>query len=215
MSRLTAVAACFTALGVAAASPMPAAAGGSDQTSTQESPEQGSPEQGSAATGDTVGTTDPTMPATKPAGRAGAEERELTLDIARRAIDAFAEVRERYIDDGIENYATLEDFVRETEAGKRLEADIVSYGFSDVTDWRATMVAVGSAYNAVVYDLATDLTQRIEAARDNRRLDAATRAKIIAGLTALMPSPNNIGVLQALVDDPIYSNKLMLLEEEE
>jgi hypothetical protein len=98
----------------------------------------------------------------------------LTVDAAKRAIDAFAEVRDKYNDEGIENYNSLEAFVAETEAGKRLEADIMAHGFSDITDWNVTIMAVGFAYSAIVYDYAADLRQQIEAVRTTapRRGDA-------------------------------------------
>lgn len=156
---------------------------------------------------------DPTMPS-------GALEREdvtrnLTVDAARRAIDAFAEVRDKYTDDGVENFSSLEEFVAETEAGKRLEADIVAFGFADISDWNETIVAVGFAYSAFVYDYAADLRQQIKAVRHDAEIDEEMRAQLIAGLEALMPSRNNREVMQALFADQEYRDKLRLLEEEE
>jgi len=124
-------------------------------------------------------------------------------------------VRDKYTGEGLEDYISLEAFVSETEAGKRLEADIMAHGFSDITDWNETITAVGSAYSAIIYDYASDLRQQIEAVRNDPKLDEAMRARLVAGLTALMPPQTNRTVLQALLDDPIYRNKLRLLQEEE
>ena len=56
-----------------------------------------------------------------------------------------------------------------------------------------------------------DLRQQIEAVRQDRSLDEEMRARLIAGLSALLPSKNNRTVVQSLFDDPIYREKLKLL----
>jgi hypothetical protein len=140
---------------------------------------------------------------------------DLTVDAAKRAIDAFAEVRDKYNDAGMENYESLEDFVAETQAGKRLESEIREFGFSDIGDWNETIMLVGIAYSAFVYDYAADLRQQIREIRDDRTIDDDMRAQLIAGLNALMPSRNNRVVMQELFNDQAYRDKLRLLEEEE
>jgi len=214
MSRLSAVAACFTALGVLAASLEPALGGKADFGSLPDAALGGPISSPNDAAG---GKADPTMPSDRQ-DRERPEAlatHELSLESARRAVDAFVAVRDRFTGDGIENYGSLEAFVAGTEAGRRLEAEIVAHGFSDITDWNLTIMAVGSAYSAMLYDYASDLRQQIEDVRGDRSLDEETRASLIAGLTALMPSRHNTAVLQALFDDPIYREKLKLLEEEE
>lgn len=240
MSRVPAVAAFLTALGVIAASlapawPMPMddfQTGKGNFGSVQDSaPGKGKSDYGSVPdpgpggsapdfpepSGGATGKPDPTMPS-RPPGRQPVEDivsERLSIDSARRAIDAFVAVREAYSHEGIENYPSLEAFAAETEAGKRLEADIKTYGFADISDWNRTITAVGSAYSAITYDLTTDLRQQIEAVRVDRSLDPETRARLIAGLTALLPSRNNRTVVQALFDDPIYRERLRLFQEEE
>lgn len=249
MSRVSAVAASFTALSLAVASASPALAASPDpgprglktdfgipstpdpgprgqksDFGTPSTPDPGPRGQKSDDLGigedkgdyedpDVTAGPDPTMPS-------GGLEREdvteeLTIDAARRAIDAFAEVRDKYTYDGVENYTSLEAFVAETEAGKRLEADIMAFGFADITDWNVTIVAVGFAYSAFVYDYAADLRQQIRAVRHDTEIDDEMRAQLIAGLEALMPSRNNREVMQALFADQEYRDKLRLLEEEE
>src|SRR5918995_3404799 len=130
--RLWAIAWCFTVLGLTAATPEVAWAikdqsrigeeGADAETQVPPPPEAepdelappDSPEFGAIAPVETV---------------------ELTLDAAKRALDAFADVRDKYNDQGIENFESLEEFVTNTDAGKRLEADIKAHGFSDVTEW--------------------------------------------------------------------------------
>lgn len=238
MNRVWAVAACFTALGVVAATPEPAWPAPREDTQTgkgnfrslpDRKPEGGKSDFGTGpgprATapgparpgGDVASGADPTMPSEEFGGEPLDEidNRVLSVDAARRAIDVFAAVRDNYNNDGIENFSSLEDFVARTEAGKRLEAEAVAKGFSDITDWNRTIMAVGFAYSAIVYDYATDLRQQIMAVREDRSLDEDMRARLVAGLAALMPSRNNRLVVQALLEEPVYREKLRLLQEEE
>lgn len=224
MSHVSALAACLTAMGVVAASLDPAWAAPNDEFRTgkgnfgaapqsdagRQKADQEEIEDGAADDPDL------TMPSEDDGAHAANHESlELTVDSAKRAVDAFIAVRDKYPDEGLENYETLEDFVAETEAGKRLEAEVVEYGFADITDWNLTIMAVGFAYSAITYDYASDLRQQIEDVRKDRTLDQDMRERLIAGLTALMPSRNNRTVLQALLDDPIYRERLKLLQEEE
>jgi hypothetical protein len=229
MNRVSAIAACFTALGVLAASLQPAWPTPKDQSRIGKGnygsvPDPGPRGEKSDFEGIGDGKADVekagpdlTMPSDRLGGYAtqDIETEELSVDAAKRALDAFAEVRDKYTGEGLEDYISLEAFVSETEAGKRLEADIMAHGFSDITDWNETITAVGSAYSAIIYDYASDLRQQIEAVRNDPKLDEAMRARLVAGLTALMPPQTNRTVLQALLDDPIYRNKLRLLQEEE
>jgi len=221
MSRVPAVAACLTALGVVVASLPPAwpVPKGDFQTGKGNfgAVPDAAPNGAKSDYGSAPDRPDPTMPS-RPPGRQPVEDivaERLNVDAAKRAIDAFVAVRDRFTDEGMEDYVSLEAFVAETEAGKWLEADIKSHGFADISDWNFTMTAVGSAYSAITYDLATDLRQQIAAVREDPSLDQEMRARLIAGLTALMPSRHNRAVVQTLLDDPIYRDRLRLIEEEE
>ena len=237
MSRVSAVAACFTVLGVAVASlgpawpsPDPGPRGQKSDFGIPSTPDPGprglksdyglvsDPDlRGPVADPGEAARADPTMPP-RPQGRRTAEELDianLTVDAAKRAIDAFAEVRDKYNDAGMETYESLEDFVAETEAGKRLEAEIMGFGFSGIGEWNETIMLVGIAYSAFVYDYAADLRQQIREIRDDPTIDDDMRAQLIAGLNALLPSTTNRIVMQELFNDQDYRDKLRLLEEEE
>jgi hypothetical protein len=225
MNRVSAIAACFTAMGVLAASLQPAWPVHRDDLPVGKSDFGSTPDPGPRGLKSDFGDLDVlptyvpdyTMPAEAPSTEISqaAESVVLTIDTAKRALDALAEVRDKYTTEGIENYLTLEEFVAETEAGKRLEADIMVHGFANITDWNVAIMAVGFAYSAIIYDYAADLRQQIEDVRNDASLDAEMRAQLVAGLTALMPSRANRIVVQALLDDPIYRDKLRLLQEEE
>lgn len=136
---------------------------------------------------------------------------DLTLDVARRALDAYAGVRSKYTDEGIDRYKTLEEFVAATAAGKRLEADIRAFGFTGVTDWNRAIMAVGFAYNAVVDDSEPAVLEQIDQIRQDATMAETEKTRLIASLEALVPSASNKVIVRQLMLDPQYRDKLALL----
>lgn len=213
MNRLSAIAACFTALGVVAASPQPAQPAAKDQSRILPDLGAAGPGYGYHDSGEDR-RNDQTVPSDAVPMPAG-QTVELTTDAAKRALDAFGEVRVNYADEEMQEYESLEAFVRETEAGKRLQAEIQAHGFSDVGEWSATIMAIGFAYDALIDGDDSDIAEQIETLRNDRTLNEAVRRDLIASLSALVPSDNNKQVLRELVEDPIYRDKLKAFEAQE
>lgn len=140
---------------------------------------------------------------------------ELTEDSAKRAIDGFAAVRDKYTDQGIDDYETLEEFVSKTEAGKRLEADVKGFGFGNITQWNTTIMAVSFAYAALEDGQEQAIRDQIEDVKADTSLDETARTRMIASLNALIPSEGNKAVIKKLNEDPSYREKLKLLDEGE
>jgi hypothetical protein len=140
---------------------------------------------------------------------------ELTEDAAKRALDAYAQVRDKYNEQGLDDYETLEEFVSKTEAGKRLEAEIKGYGFKDITEWNTTIMTVGFAYNALQDSQEEAIRQQIEEVKNDKELEEAARNRMVASLSALLPSQHNKDVLKQLLKDPVYGDKLKLLDDVE
>lgn len=139
---------------------------------------------------------------------------ELTDDIARRSIDALALVRDKYKDANLENYESLQDFVDQTDEGKRFEADLKAAGFNTVDEWNVAVTSVSFAYSAITDNLTDDLTNQIAEIEKDTALAQDMKDRMIKGLKAMIPSENNKQVVQKLIDDPAYSEKLKLLAEE-
>jgi hypothetical protein len=139
---------------------------------------------------------------------------ELTDDIARRSIDALALVRDKYKDANLENYESWQDFVDKTEEGKRFEADIKTAGFATVDEWNVAVTSVSFAYSAITDNLADDLANQIAEIEKDTSLAQDMKDRMIKGLKAMIPSENNKKVVQAMIDDPAYTEKLKLLAEE-
>ncbi|MGE3876858.1 MAG: hypothetical protein AB7F74_28215 [Parvibaculaceae bacterium] len=139
---------------------------------------------------------------------------ELTADIARRSIDALALVREKYKDANLENYESWQDFVDKTEDGKHFEADIKAAGFSTVEEWNVAVTSVSFAYSAITDNLADDLETQIAEIEKDTTIAQDLKDRMIKGLKAMIPSANNKKIVQAMIDDPAYTEKLKLLAEE-
>ena len=139
---------------------------------------------------------------------------ELTADIARRSIDALALVRDKYKDANLENYESWQDFVDKTEDGKNFEADIKAAGFSTVDEWNVAVTSVSFAYSALTDNLADDLETQIAEIEKDTAIAQDLKDRMIKGLKAMIPSANNKKIVQAMIDDPAYTEKLKLLAEE-
>ena len=140
---------------------------------------------------------------------------ELSADMAKRAVDAFSMVREKYADTAIYEYEDLEEFVDKTEAGKKLEADVRSFGFGNVTEWNTAITSVGLAYSALNEDPSDNVEQQIAEIKADTNLAQDMKDRMVKSLSAMVPSQNNRNVVQELVKDNTYSEKLKLLSEEE
>ena len=140
------------------------------------------------------------------------ERIQLTIDIAKRAIDAFADIGARYDDKGLYDYPTLEEYVKKTEPGKQLEADVKKYGFADVVEWNTAIMNVSFAFGSLLNDQEADIRDQIESVRKDQSLSAEKKQRIIASLTALIPTKENIEIIRQLQKLPTYQEKLNLLD---
>jgi hypothetical protein len=140
---------------------------------------------------------------------------ELTPETAQKAVDAYVIVKDKYKDAALENFDSLQDFVDRDPLGKAFEADINAAGFANVTDWNLAITTVGAAYSNIIDDQSTDIRQQIEEVENDTELAQDMKDRIITSLNALIPSENNHKVVQALIDNPVYAEKLKTLETEE
>ena len=140
---------------------------------------------------------------------------ELTPGIARRAVDAYMLVKEKYKDAELELYENLQDFVDQTAQGKEFEADIKAAGFATVSEWNVAISTVGFAYTGIIDDQSADIQLQIEEIQNDKELAQDMKDRMIASLKAMIPSENNRKVIQELIDDPAYAEKVKLLETEE
>lgn len=140
---------------------------------------------------------------------------ELNPDMAKRALDAYVMVREKYKDAKLEEYENLQDFVDETEQGKTFETDIKSFGFANVNEWNTAVTSVGVAYSALTDDQTADIRQQIEDVKKDDSIAQDMKDRMIASLNAMIPSDNNKTVVAEMMKDTTTADRLKLLGEEQ
>jgi hypothetical protein len=140
---------------------------------------------------------------------------ELTEDMAKRALDVYVVVKEKYKDAALENYENFQDFVDKAPQGKAFEADIKAAGFANVNDWNLAITTLGYAYSGTVDDQSADIKQQIEELKADTEIAQDMRERMIASLNALIPSDNNRKIVTTLMADPAYKDKIAQLEAEE
>lgn len=140
---------------------------------------------------------------------------ELTTDVARRALDAYVLVSDKYKDAALENYENLQDFVDQAPQGKAFEADIKAAGFATVNEWNTAITTLSFAAANISDAETNDIRLQIEELKTDTEMAQDMRDRMIAALNAMIPSENNKKVVAELKQDPAYAEKLKLLETEE
>jgi hypothetical protein len=185
-------------------------------------PDTAAPEPIPPAPGDAL---DPADPNTGPADGATEEDMspgdvpvvetiELTPDTARKALDTYLLVRDKYKDAELENYENLQDFVDQAPQGKSFEADVKAAGFPNVTEWNTTVTSLSFAYDNSINDQTADTKQQIADLEKDTETAADLRERMINALKAMIPSDNNKKVLEDMKADPVWAEKLKILETE-
>jgi hypothetical protein len=140
---------------------------------------------------------------------------ELTPDIAKRALDSYLAVREKYANTDLDQFEDLQDFVDRTEDGKKLEADVKAAGFANVSDWNLAISTLTLTYGSVIDDQTAELEQQIAEVEGDSELAQDMKDKMVKALKALIPSANNRKAVEDLMNDPVYGPRLKQLDTEE
>jgi hypothetical protein len=137
---------------------------------------------------------------------------ELTLDVAKRALDTWLMVRDKYQDADLEAYDDLQEFVDKNEQGFAFETDIKSAGFVTVGDWNLAITSLSFAYNGILDDPTADITAQIAEIKADESVAQDLKDRMIASLSAMIPSENNKKIVQDLLADAAYKDKLEQLD---
>lgn len=151
----------------------------------------------------------------EPEGLAAQEQVPLTVDAAKRAIDAFIKLKSAYQDTDIAEYETLEQFVAEAKEGPALEADIKSFGFQSVGEWNNTIMSVSFAYAAVATTQEQEILQELESIRNDPSLEEELKRSLVQSLESMLPSSQNKDVVKKLNEDKVWAEKLKMLADDE
>jgi hypothetical protein len=139
---------------------------------------------------------------------------ELTAEKARNALTVYVLVRDKYKDAALEDFENLQDFVDQAPQGKTFEADIKAAGFANVIEWNTTITTLSFAYDNMRDDQTAAIKEQIAEIEKDTEIAADMRERMIAALTAMIPSDNNKKILEDLNADPAFKDKLPLLETE-
>jgi len=140
---------------------------------------------------------------------------ELTSDIAKRALDAYMLVKDKYQNSDIDQYENPQDFVDQTTDGKAFEADIKAAGFDSVNDWNLAITTLALTYTSAADDPTAEIQQQIGEIQADIELAQDMKDLMISSLKAMIPSENNKKVVAELMADPVYAEKLKELDIEE
>lgn len=143
------------------------------------------------------------------------ETEELTPQIARKALDAYVMVHDKYKDSPLENYQDLQEFVDKDPKGKEFETDVKTFGFTNVNDWNLAVTTLSFAYTNVLDDQTADIKQQIEEVGADTEMAQDMKDRMVKSLKAMIPSDNNHKIVEDLIKDTAYSDKIKLLESSE
>jgi hypothetical protein len=139
---------------------------------------------------------------------------ELKPDVSRKALDAYVLVREKYKDEKLEDYESLQDFVNKSPKGKDFEADVKAAGFASLDEWNIVITNLSFAYGNMIDDQTADLKQQIEEIKGDTTMAQDMKDRMIKAIAAMIPSDNNKKIVEELSKDPAYAEKVKLLETE-
>ena len=143
------------------------------------------------------------------------ETMELTTDVAKRALDAYLLVKDKYQNSDLDQYENPQDFVDKTNDGKAFEDDIKAAGFDTVNDWNLAITTLALAYTGATDDPTAEIEQQIAEIEADTELAQDMKDRMISSLRAMIPSENNKKVVAELMADPVYGEKLKQLDIEE
>ena len=142
------------------------------------------------------------------------EVEELTPDLARKALDAYVLVQDKYRDSSA-GYQDLQEFVDKDPRGKEFETDVKGFGFKSVDDWNLAITTLSLAYTNVANDQTADTLQQIEDVKNDNSIAQDLKDRKISNLKASIPSDNNRKITEDLIKDVSYSEKIKQLESTE
>jgi hypothetical protein len=140
------------------------------------------------------------------------ETEELTAEMARKALDGYVMVHEKYKDSPLENYDDLQAFVDKDPKGKEFESDVKTFGFKDVNDWNLAITTLSFAYTNVLDDQTADIKQQMEEIKADTEMAQDMKDRMTKSLQAMIPSDNNRKIVEDLIKDTAYGDKIKLLE---
>ncbi len=135
---------------------------------------------------------------------------ELTESSAKGAIDAYLAMKEKYGTDTPEPDMKGSAATAFTNLAG-VEQIIKGQGFSDTNEWHKTLVSVAMAYGFAKDGKQGEIDESIAKLKNNPQIPAAIKEQMLATMSGIRPSENNLAVVKALLGNSDYKEKLIHL----
>ncbi len=134
---------------------------------------------------------------------------ELSDETAKGAIDAYLAIKEKYGDDTPQPNTRGGNAATAFSALDGVNAITNNFGFSDTGEWHKTLISVAMAYGfSKDSKTGADVDASLAKIKDNPQIPASLKEQMMAMITKMRPSENNLGVVQSLLASPDYKTKL-------
>ncbi len=135
---------------------------------------------------------------------------ELTESSAKGAIDAYLAMKEKYGAD------TPEPDMKGSAATAfanlaGIEQIIKGQGFSDTNQWHKTLASVAMAYGFAKDGQQGEIDASIAKLKNNPQIPAGLKEQMLATMNSIRPSDNNLAVVESLLANSDYKEKLIHL----
>jgi len=132
---------------------------------------------------------------------------ELSEDSAKRAVDTYLTLREKY-GDKMPPAKGGGSLGEGAEQAAEIQSVVTGNGFSNTEDWQNTITNVALAYGFSKNNKGGEIDAKIAELRDNTQLPKGIRDQLVRTMTAMRPSENNMKVVESLAADSSYGAKL-------
>lgn len=129
---------------------------------------------------------------------------ELTDEAARNALRAYLELKTKY-EDKAPPGSDAQALAQAMMAMGAISATLSKHGFSDTETWYRTLISFIIAHTAGVEGKMSDMQKSMQALRENTSIPEATKKQLMAQLSALLPSENNLAVAKSVSEDPEFA----------
>ena len=142
------------------------------------------------------------------------QQEELTLELAKAAIDSFLELKKNYGKEEMPdlNPAPGASAPQALQQYADFQNTVKRYGFSDMGQWHRSMLSLFLAHNFHSEGRLEEYERSVEQMKQSN-MPEETMNQMIEMMNRLKPSKNNIAIAAALVDDPVYGPKLNKLQD--
>lgn len=138
---------------------------------------------------------------TAPSAAPFLEQIELTDENAKNALRAYDELRTKYKDQ-VPAGSDARAFAQALMIRGVVTATLAKHGFSDTSLWYRTLISFILAHNAGVKGNLADMRKSIQQMRDTQGIPEETKQQMIAQMSALIPSEQNVAVAATVAKDP-------------